>query len=1427
MARRQPSAQRTVGGLSAVFMSSNPPPGVAGPSMRSADGARWPRLRWTWRALLWLLLATWLLLFVAWLSLHWLILPHIEEWRPQIEARATAMLGTPIRIGSISAHSSGWVPSVELRDVRVYDAEERVALTLPRVFAALSPRSVLALEPRFAQLLVDGASLDVRRDKSGRIRVGGLDFVHSANAGDDDVVADWFFRQHEFVIRAGTLRWIDEAREAPPLALADVDLVVRNGLREHDLRIDATPPPGWGDRFSLRGRFTQPLFARPSEWRQWSGRGYVELPRADLSQLRRRVALPFELSEGDGALRGWFDLKDGQAVAVSLDVALRAVALRLDKSVEPLEFEQVDGSIDAEKHGETTAISVRRFGFRTGDGLTWPKGDLRALWRQDEAGAISGGEFDADRLDVGVIADIASRLPIGAAVRGLLADVRPRGVVSELKTRWDGPLDAPERYRVKGRLSGLSLAAKPSPEPEGLGRPGIANAELQLEASESGGQARIDMRAGRLDLPGVFAERELPLDALDAKLSWKVEREANGAPPRLSVKVAGATFANADARGELSGSWRSGAGTGFARGGRYPGQLELDGRLADGVAARTARYLPLGLPEAVRSYVGAAVREGTITTATFRIRGDLYDFPFHDPKVARDADFKIGAKFEGLTFAYIPDEAAPPAAGSVARESWPALTRGAGELAVDRTTIDIKGVRAQLGNVEWSGIQGRIGDLAGRPRLEIEGSALGPLTDMLRFVDTTPVGRWTGRALAGATATGAAELKLALGIPLTRPTETVVRGTVVLAGNDVRMSSDTPLLAGAKGKVDFSQRGFTISGASAHTVGGDLAFEGGSSAGLNGGDSQRFSGRGTATAEGLRQAVELGTVARMATVASGQTNYRATLAFVAGRPQISVATNLVGIAVDLPAPLGKVATQPLPLKVRTLGDDGALSAEAVAGTIREALQVDYGGALLAHFVREVSGDNARVVRGAIRIGDARAVLAERVADPLPGDAFEVLPLPASGVVANVAIKNLDVDVWQAALARMQGDAARGGGAAPLVFDSAGGAGYVPDAVALRVADLAFGSRRLVNVTAGLTQLGDLWRANVSADELDGYIEYRPPRRGTGAGRVFARLARLNLPKGDVERVESLLEAQPASIPALDIVVDDFELRGKRLGKLEIEALNRGAANRDGVREWQLAKLNLTMPEAQLAATGTWGDAPGPAAAPRRAAMSFTLALADSGALLERLGMGKVVRGGKGTLSGDIAWPGSPFSPDYPRMTGQVKVSIDSGQFLKAGPGAARLLGVLSLQSLPRRLQFDFRDLFAEGFAFDNVTGDVRIGDGRASTNNLRMRGAAAVVLMEGSADIVNETEDLRVVVVPEINAGTASLAFAVINPALGLGTFLAQYFLRKPLMAANTREFHVTGPWDDPKVDRVERNTAGEATADSNPTAEPAPAVTR
>ena len=198
-------------------------------------------------------------------------------------------------------------------------------------------------------------------------------------------------------------------------------------------------------------------------------------------------------------------------------------------------------------------------------------------------------------------------------------------------------------------------------------------------------------------------------------------------------------------------------------------------------------------------------------------------------------------------------------------------------------------------------------------------------------------------------------------------------------------------------------------------------------------------------------------------------------------------------------------------------------------------------------------------------------------------------------------------------------------------------------------------------------------------------------------------------------------------------------------------------------------------------------------------------MSDGGALLQRLGFGAVLRGSQGVLAGKVSWLGSPLALDMATLDGQMNLAMQAGQFLKADAGAGRLLGVLSLQSLPRRLALDFRDVFQEGFAFDGIGGDVRIAAGIASTNNLRLRGVQAAALMEGQADIGRETQDLRVIVVPEINAGTASLAYAAINPAIGLGTFFAQWLLRGPLREANTRELHITGSWDDPKVEPVER----------------------
>jgi uncharacterized protein YhdP len=305
--------------------------------------------------------------------------------------------------------------------------------------------------------------------------------------------------------------------------------------------------------------------------------------------------------------------------------------------------------------------------------------------------------------------------------------------------------------------------------------------------------------------------------------------------------------------------------------------------------------------------------------------------------------------------------------------------------------------------------------------------------------------------------------------------------------------------------------------------------------------------------------------------------------------------------------------------------------------------------------------------------------------------------------------------------------------------------------------------------------------------------------GDVPAQLYVRLAYLNIPPSLVPDVERLLTEQPSSIPGLDIVVNDLVLRGKKLGRLEIEAVNRIGVK--AAREWRLNKFNVTLPEASLTATGHWA-AEGPVV--RRTQFNFVLAIRDSGELLSRLGTPGAIRHGEGRLEGQVSWQGSPITLDYASMTGKMNLAVEKGQFLKTEPGAARLLGVLNLQALPRRLTLDFSDLFSDGFAFDFVRGDVRIEQGIASTNNLQMKGVVAGALIEGSADLVRETQKLKVVVVPEINAGTASLYVATINPLIGLTTYLAQMVLSKPLVRAGTSEFFVDGTWTNPRVTKVD-----------------------
>jgi uncharacterized protein YhdP len=133
-------------------------------------------MRWIVR----LLLAVLVLLLLAWVTVHYFIVPRISDFRPRLESMASSALGVPVRVGEIEARSGGMVPSFELRDVRLFDAQGRETLRLPRVLASLSAGSLLRLD--FDQLFIDEPSSGSAAQRR-RTRLCGRAAIDQVGAG--------------------------------------------------------------------------------------------------------------------------------------------------------------------------------------------------------------------------------------------------------------------------------------------------------------------------------------------------------------------------------------------------------------------------------------------------------------------------------------------------------------------------------------------------------------------------------------------------------------------------------------------------------------------------------------------------------------------------------------------------------------------------------------------------------------------------------------------------------------------------------------------------------------------------------------------------------------------------------------------------------------------------------------------------------------------------------------------------------------------------------------------------------------------------------------------------------------------------------------------------------------------------------------------
>lgn len=1338
-----------------------------------------------------LLLLLYFGLALLFLALRYAVLPNIDLYKDDIEAAAGSALGNRVTIARLEAGWQGIHPVLTLGDVRMIDRGGRQLLALPKVTAALSWWSLAAFEPRLHALEVRGAQLDVRRGRDGIISVAGVRL--DPRKQDDGRGADWLLRQREIVIREGRVDWTDELRARPTLVLNDVTMALLNRFGGgHRFALRATPPRALGQPLDVRARFRHRFGARPSDLTRWKGELYADLRGADLVAWKQHIDLPFQIASGRGSVRAWLNFDQSRVAGFTADLALAEVNARLGASLAPLELARISGRLAAREemlpgkdegkptfgaHGHT--ISLTGFSVTTRDGHSLPPATLEQTWRPARGDQPEWGELQARQLDIGALAALAGYLPLPPQQRQMLLDYAPRGRLLDMAAEWQGPYPALRSFRVRGDVAGLAINAQPARpaqaarngQPALPGRPatpGFENLSGSIDASQAGGSVTVGSSALVLHMPAWFAQAAMPLDRLDLKARWNFDPGK-----QLLVEVERLAFAQGALTGSLSG--RHSLPLRPDGGSAGPGTADISGTL-DGFAIGTVeRFLPLATPEHLAHWLGTALQGGTLRDARLRLRGDLASFPFRATNLLERArgEFKVAGRLENARLEYAPGHRHPDGA-----PLWPLAENIDGRIEFERARMEIRGDTLRTMGVALSKVKAVIPDLGAGEKmmLEIDGSAAAPMQEFLRYVAASPVPDWIGHFTDDTRAGGNARLGLRLRMPLAHPQDTRVQGSLQLLGNDISLFPELPPLQAASGRIDFWERGVALNGIGASFLGGPLGLSGGTQ--RDGAVAIRLNGM--LSSEGMRRTAPVPELGRLAHYLSGNTPYAGSIVVRDGRRTVTLESNLAGLGLELPAPLNKPASDSLPLRFVLAGEPTS------GGVARDEIRVALGAGLAARYQREKKGRAPwTVVRGGIGV-NAPA------------------PLPDSGMMIHVNMPALNVDSWIAAGKAIAGADGNRAGAEGGAGAGAGGgfAQYmVPTMIGGRVDELTIAERRLAEVVLAATHVGDTWQANLHSRHASGYVTWVQPGGGQGVGKVTARLASLVIPESSQAEVRHLLESDrgaSATIPSLDIVAEQFQLFDKRLGRLELQANNVQAL---AGREWRINRLSLDNPDGQLKANGRWLTKDGRS----NTSLNFALDIADAGKLLDRLGFPETLRRGKGKMTGDISWRGLPYDLDIPSLSGQLEMNVESGQFLKQDPGAAKLLGVLSLQALPRLLQLDFQDVFSEGLAFDGISANAMIQRGVLRTDNLKMHGVAATILMDGTADIAHENTDLRVVVIPEFNLGTGPLVYGLaVNPVIGIGSYLAQLFLRAPVMKALTYQMQISGPWKSPTITKID-----------------------
>ncbi|MCL5975206.1 MAG: TIGR02099 family protein [Gammaproteobacteria bacterium] len=1222
----------------------------------------------------------------------------IAERKDEIAAWATEKTGYPIQIGEAGLYWFDLFPKLMVTDIAVMQAEPNVEelFTAKELYIGLD--LIASLQQR--QLVVDsarlsGLKLGIKRSPDGTISLIGL----QGKTADETLVdsnIDWLeqLKSWRNIELLSAEIQFEDMLQPQFSGLYQVNQLAFTQAKKSKLIGDVQLPHHLGQQLS----FTVDALLTADGIASW------QIDELDASQLQLAALLQDQQLDDVSVMRGRVDITlDSSSIAKKQwrgQVQFSDVSLaNLTKpDIEPFNIDVMSGQFNWQGDAAAWQLSVNPIQL-TVEGDSWPQSTFNLQFSNEQ-----GWQAESSYLR---LSDATALALLSQTAPEFLTQYQPAGDIRALQLQLNN-----QNELLSMKMLVDEFASQPADD-----IPGVTGLSLQVEWEPSYAKVLVNSRNLTIFAPSWLPEA-IYFDVAEANIDWQQDED------HWQFNLSEMNIWNNDLslRGKIGIEQQT--DTTLA---------DIDMQMLDVAVAKWLSYVPRSIldPDYL-AWAEDAYTSGQIETGTLRLKGDLSKFPFKEDDSANEFEFALNVVDVGLNYG----------------EGWPVLEAINGQVLSSGNRLIILPRTGKIAGFNFVDVKADINNVyEGKPVLDLKGFLSGSTHNALRFLQESPLSPRYGEITDWVTAQGNSNIDLKLKIPLLDPDATDVEGYVSFESSQLNLVTLQGMPIGdVKGKLFFNNDGVKAQAITATIFSRPVTL-----------DVVPQAESTLVTAKGEVDILQLAELwqGEMPGFVRGITRYQADIeirekAVGDFETDIQVTSELAGLTIDAPEPLGKMATESRPISIRL--DQDQLQ--------RPIIHLNYDDTLKAVWLKQDP------VRAEITIG---------IADP---------QLPTSGIRLRGRLNELSISDWTQWQKQWLADL-------PATENTDN---WPAVEIELAADSLQFNQWTLSDVQSKVFQRNQIWQLEIQSRQLRGDIRW--PMDATLLPTLHFDFVDLQLP-ASTNDTAGRKKFSSDLWPSFQLNIDNLTVDGMQLGRVQAKALQQG-------NRWVLENATLQSAVLQANLDGVWQKSE----STDNSQLNLQLSSNDMAGLFMDLGYQPAVQSNQANVTAQFSWPDEPLNLSLAELKGKLNLLVNNGQLVDVEPGATgRIFGLMSFAAIPRRLALDFSDFFGKGFAFRQISGDFDFVNGLAVTNNLTMRGESATIDVSGPINIVDRTYHQTVVVTPKVSS-TLPLAGAVAGGPVGLGVGTAIYLVDRiagrlfdrDLVDMISYRYRLTGTWDEPDL---------------------------